>query len=174
MKKLPCTILNLLVPGSGLIVARREWLALSLAFLYTVLAQIALVGVLIAPNLVPDWLIAVASGGAGLVWLLAQWLLLRAFRRLCDPATAAEVHSLRQRADQAAESGDYQNALQMLTLANELDDEDPETAVALARLLTRAGQSSKAQYAWHRLRRLDRTDRYSHEAAAALDHLSAI
>ena len=165
-------IVNLLVPGAGLIAARREWLGLTLALLYTLLAQIGLVGILIAPRLVPQWLVVTALAAATGVWLVSQWLFLQRFSRLRDPASAAEIASLRHQAQAAMQAADYHDALQMLTLASELDDEDLETAVDLANLLILLGRFQEARSAWHRVRTLDRHALHTHETEAALQRLS--
>jgi tetratricopeptide (TPR) repeat protein len=172
MSRLTWTIVNLLVPGTGLIVVRREWLGLSIALLYTVLAQIGLVGILIAPLLVPQWLVISALGGAATVWLASQWLFLQRLARIRDATSAEELASLRERAQAAMESSDYQAALRLLNLAGELDDEDLETAVARANLLTLLGRFREARSTWHRVRRLDRRGQYAQVAGEALGRLS--
>jgi hypothetical protein len=172
MSRLAWTIANLLVPGAGLIVVRREWLGLAVALLYTLLAQIGLVGILIVPLLVPRWLVITALGAAGAVWLVSQWLFLQASARLRDPASAEEIASLRQRAGEAVDAGDYQTAMQLLSLAGELDDEDLDTIVARANVLTLLGRFREARSDWHRVRRLDHSGRFTDETAAALGRLS--
>ena len=67
---------NLVVPGAGLIMLRREWLGFCLALLYSLCANFAVTGLLIAPMAWPRWLVAISAVLAGLAWALAQVLCL--------------------------------------------------------------------------------------------------
>jgi len=70
-------ILNLVIPGAGLILRHREWLGFSLALIFGICGNIALAGWMIAPEAVPRWLTVIAAGLAAFSWGLAQVL----FRR---------------------------------------------------------------------------------------------
>lgn len=87
-------LLNVIVPGTGLIVRRREWLGFSLALVFGICGNVALAGWLIAPAAVPRWLVHVAAGLCGLSWLLSQWLMLR----------LDHIHKYRTEAQQALEN----------------------------------------------------------------------
>lgn len=130
-------VINVLLPGTGLVVVRREWLGLSIAMLFTVLVQIVLIGAMITPALVPRWAILGAGFGAVVVWATAQWRFRLGLREVTDPATKLEIQSLRRRARQAIEADDLESALQLLTVATELDDEDPDILAARADVLNR-------------------------------------
>jgi hypothetical protein len=65
-------ILNLVVPGAGLILQRREWLGFSLALIFGICGNIAIAGWLIAPEAMPMWLTGLAAGLAAFSWGLAQ------------------------------------------------------------------------------------------------------
>lgn len=72
-------LLNLLIPGSGLILLRREWLGFFLAVVFGLGGNIALAGWLVAPAAMPAWLTVAAFASAALTWLVSQVL----FRRQC-------------------------------------------------------------------------------------------
>ncbi|MFO0972450.1 MAG: hypothetical protein U1A27_03290 [Phycisphaerae bacterium] len=67
--------LNLLLPGSGLILARRERAGVALALLFGSAGQVAVAGWGLAPQTLGatwTWIATIVAGGA---WLLAQALL---------------------------------------------------------------------------------------------------
>jgi len=66
------TLINLLIPGTGLILLGREWLGALLAVVFGICGQIALAGWLIAPAAVPRGLVVVAVIVAGLTWIASQ------------------------------------------------------------------------------------------------------
>jgi len=68
-------LLNLLLPGAGLILRRHEWVGFLLALVFGLCGNVALAGVLIAPEAVPAWLRLLAGICTGLIWLVAQLLL---------------------------------------------------------------------------------------------------
>jgi hypothetical protein len=70
-------LLNLILPGAGLIVRRREWLGFSLALVFGICGNVALAGWLIAPAAVPGGLTLLAFVLSGLIWLSAQICLVR-------------------------------------------------------------------------------------------------
>ena len=61
-------LLNVLVPGSGLVILRREWLGLCLALLYGLLAQTALWGVWLIPISIPRLVVVGSAISAAAVW----------------------------------------------------------------------------------------------------------
>ncbi len=70
-------ILNLLLPGTGLILRRREWLGLALSLLFGICCNVALAGRLIAPAAIPGWLTMLAIVMAAATWLWGQVLFKR-------------------------------------------------------------------------------------------------
>jgi hypothetical protein len=81
-------LLNLIVPGTGLILARREWLGFLLAVIFGICGNVALAGGFIAPAAIPPWLTGVAAVLTLLAWVVAQVLLRR---HLAQPRTATPV-----------------------------------------------------------------------------------
>ena len=73
----PC---NLIVPGSGLIFLRREWLGFCLALIFSLCTNVAVIGYLIAPLAWPGWLVALSAVLTGCSWILAQVLCLLQWR----------------------------------------------------------------------------------------------
>lgn len=67
-------LLNLVVPGVGLILLRREWLGASLALGFGICGHIAVAGWLIAPAAIPRWLAGLATAWAALTWITSQVL----------------------------------------------------------------------------------------------------
>jgi hypothetical protein len=78
--RLAAILLNVIVPGCGLIVAGREWQGVLLALLFGLCAHAALAGALFAPVAVPAAITWSAAGAASLIWLAAQMVLLRRLR----------------------------------------------------------------------------------------------
>lgn len=162
---------NIIVPGTGFIVLQREWLGVSIALVFAMLATVGLWSVFITPASVPDWLAASSLAGAAACWLLAQHVLRTPLRRFRDPAVLREVTRLREQAAERAAGGDYAGADELLNVALTLDDEDVETNLQLAELLTIVGRFGPARRAWLRVGRLDREGAYRRHVAEALRRL---
>ena len=126
--------LNVLIPGSGLIVLRREWLGLSISVLFSLFAQIVIFGWLIVPLDIPKWAVTASVAGLAAVWGLSQYLVFARIRQVSSPELARELHILRTRAREMMDRGEYAEARQVLLLARSVDDEDAESAVLWAKL----------------------------------------
>ncbi len=70
-------LINFLLPGTGLILVRREWLGFLLAIVFGICGNVALAGWFIAPSAVPLWLTRIAESMTVLAWLVSQILLKR-------------------------------------------------------------------------------------------------
>lgn len=70
-------LFNFLLPGTGLILVRREWLGFLLALVFGICGNVALAGWFIAPAAVPIWLTRIAGAMTVLAWLASQMLLKR-------------------------------------------------------------------------------------------------
>ena len=164
--------LNLLLPGSGLILARRPWLGFALAMLYTGSAQMTLWGAWIAPELVSNPLLGAAAGGAALLWIAAQGLLLQQLRRIPNPTDRlSQLATCFALADQAVVEGRFAEARGALDVALTVDDENPETYAKLARLMAQVGRCGEARRAWRAVADLDREGSYHREMVKALEHM---
>ncbi len=157
-------MLNLAVPGAGLIVLRREWLGSALALLFCLFAQIAVAGFLLLPDVIPGPTVAAAAVSALLIWFGAQWLLAKRIRWFAGESLERELDLLRARSAEAAESGDLLAALDLLRAALTLNDEDVLLNRKWAELASLAGRHADADRAWRRVIQLER-DRDARRAA---------
>lgn len=130
-------LLNLLAPGAGLILLRREWLGLALAVAFTALAQVAMLGWWVIPLDIPAWLSGVAGLSAGVIWAQAQWLVHRRARWVAAPAFAQELADLRRRAAEALARGAHEEARRLLVVARSVNDEDEQVAAMWAKIQAR-------------------------------------
>ncbi len=162
---IPC---NLLVPGCGLIVLRREWLGLAVAALYGLLGEVVLLGTLIVPGTVPAWVTTACVTGAVLVWLGAQWRLFVGLRAADGPALVRELAILRQQAADAAVNGAYDQACDILRVALALNDEDLACNIQWAELMTLMGRFREARRGWRRVEQLDHGKQHHRAALEAL------
>jgi tetratricopeptide (TPR) repeat protein len=164
-------VLNLFLPGTGLILARREWLGVTLAALFGVLVQLGLWGCLIEPARVPAWLAAACLAGGALVWLAAQYQLRQRLVQMRDPGVQEELARLRDQAAGHVANGGYKEAWAVLQVALAIDDEDLDSNVQTAELLAALGRVGEARKAWRRVAQLDRGGVYSGRTLEALDRL---
>ncbi|MCB9852137.1 MAG: hypothetical protein H6819_03505 [Phycisphaerales bacterium] len=156
-------LLNLLIPGAGLVSIRREWLGLALALLFAVGVNIWIAGQWIAPLAVPRWLSFLALGMGIADWLAAQTLFVHLARR--HDAIQTEVDSLLSQAKRDASENDLDTALAVLEAATALDGERPDVLAAEADLLDACGKPAEAR----RLRRRILSIAPSSEWAAAAE-----
>ncbi|MCP4248817.1 MAG: hypothetical protein GY778_17370 [bacterium] len=159
---------NVVAPGSGLITLRREWLGLTLALLFCLLAQIALLGVWVVPATIPRWVTTASFSVAVFVWLAAQWRLWDRIRLATGPELERQLSALRQRAADAQARNDHAEAIEILQVAMTLNDEDLAANLHWAQIMTTVGRFRPARAAWRRVLRLDRTGQHSREAIEAL------
>lgn len=165
------TALNLLLPGSGLILARREWLGLTQAILFTTFSQVSIFGLWIAPAAIPGWALVGSVVAATATWCVAQWLLRRRLRVLSDPTISSQISTCHQLADAAIREGRLDDARGALNVALTVDDECLETNVRLARLHLLMGQFEHARKAWRLVEQLDRKRAFRREMVESLRRL---
>jgi hypothetical protein len=173
MRKWLAIGLNILAPGTGLILLRREWLGTLLAAFFSLLCLVGLWGLLIVPMELPRWLVVSSLIAAGLVWTAAQVLLMRRMRVACTPEMQTELEQLCLRADELLEAGDVETAFRTLQFARSLNDEDVEINIRWAHVLTAMGQFGQARRAWKLVCRLDRRGEAHRMAVEALERLPA-
>lgn len=173
MRKWAAIACNFLVPGSGLIVLQRDWLGATLALAFGVAGTIGVWSIWITPAAVPAWASISSLTLAGACWIAGQAVLKRRLATYHDADAEAELKSLREQAMERTSAGDYDAAHRLLRYALSLDDEDVETNVQIAELLTLVGRFRPARRAWQRVDRLDRSGAYRRHVAAALDRLPA-
>ncbi|MFQ5412027.1 MAG: hypothetical protein ACE5EC_07005 [Phycisphaerae bacterium] len=130
-------ILNLILPGTGLIVRRREWLGMAMAAVFAICGNVGIAGRTIAPEAVPGWLTVLAIVLAVLSWVLAQILCYRQGRVL-----SRMEHVLRQllaNGRSALESNDLTAARRALGGASAIDEENIELHALMACLSKKEG-----------------------------------
>lgn len=117
-------LLNIVFPGAGLIIWRREWLGVCLVVLFGVSGNMAIAGWLIAPDSIPPGVRWGAVALAAAVWALAQWLMARQ-KRVWRRQSAA-IDLLIREARLSVESGNAQAAEAAIRSGLALDDENAE------------------------------------------------
>ncbi len=162
-------ILNLVLPGTGLIVRRREWLGLSMAAVFAICGNVAIAGKLIAPEAVPTGLTVLAILLAALSWVLSQVLFYRQGLKLAR--TQRVLDQLLADARAALESNDAAAAHHALDGAIALDDENVELHAMTARLSEKEGADQAARAAWRRVLKLERQGPHARDAREALRSL---
>ncbi len=137
-------VLNILVPGVGLILRRREWLGLTLALLYALCGNLAIAAWLIAPDAIPAWLAMLATLLTGLSWLAAQGLFARHQAEMRRRARA--LATLLQEARQSLGANRLDVARVALESALEIDGEHVDVKALWVRLcaLEQAAQEATA------------------------------
>jgi len=124
--------LNMLLPGTGLIVLRREWLGVCLVVLFGMCGHVAVAGWLIAPETIPPRSSGLALALAVSAWILAQWLYRR--QKVFLTQRAAGLDILLREARSALQSYDLATARRALESGLALDDENVQLQ-DLARML---------------------------------------
>jgi hypothetical protein len=172
MRKWSAVILNILAPGAGLVILRREWLGILLAVAFACLGLTGLWGWLLIPLVIPSWLAKVSLAAAVLLWIWSQWLLLQRVKVICSPQLQQELRAMCERAAEAIAREELDAAYQTLLVAMALDDESAEVNARWADLMARMGRFDQARRAWRRVLRLSREGAYRGEAVKALKELS--
>jgi len=156
-------LVNLIIPGTGLICARREWFGILLALLFGICAQLALAATFFAPAAVPDAFAALAAVAAGVVWLVAQLALAWRVRWITSDDACARFDLLLGDARRARDAGDIETARLAYRGALEIDDEDLTANLEYARLIESADPAA-ARRAWRRVHDLDPRGQMAPEA----------
>lgn len=164
-------LMNLIVAGSGLILLGRPWLGLALAVWFTLGAEAALCGGLIAPTAVPPWLAWLAGLSALTGWIMAQVLFVMRVRLLGDSNLPIELAVLRRLAESALARGDFKAAKSALLVALSVDDSNVAARVIWARLLMATAGRWRARRAWLSAARMDTKGQFGPEIDEALDRL---
>ncbi len=75
--KLAAIVLNLIVPGAGMILVKSEAAGMAVALLYGVTAQAGALGLWLIPVDMPRAATSGALAAASIIWVAGQWLLWR-------------------------------------------------------------------------------------------------
>lgn len=172
--RFPLTIIiNVLAPGTGLIVLRREWLGFAIALLYCVFAQIAILGYLLIPATIPRYVTAGAAVAAFSVWLWSQWLFFERRRLSTGEAVERELRILSERCTEAIKANNLPEAHDLLQMALMINDEHLALNKQCAKVMTMMGRLDDAARAWRRVLQLEREPAERRAAKLALAELSA-
>lgn len=159
-------IANVIIPGAGLIIRRREWLGLLLALLFSICANVAVAGFLIAPESMPAWAPWTAATLTALTWTFAQFLCAWQARSMRE--AARRIAALLETSRGAISLGDMDAARKAILSAASIDEEDVELNVLWAQVSQRSGDLHEARYRWRRVIQLDVRRRYREEALTAM------
>lgn len=172
MRRSWAVVVNVFVPGAGLIVLRREWLGFALALLFCILAQIGIVGRWLIPATVPRPMVAAGFVGACAVWLWAQWLMVHRIRTATGATVANELALLGRRSTEAVAGDELAEARDLLLAALTINDEDAQINRQWAELMTLMKRPDEAAAAWRRVLRLQPDGELGRAADQALAALS--
>ncbi|MFQ5806174.1 MAG: hypothetical protein ACE5I3_06980 [Phycisphaerae bacterium] len=156
-------LINLLVPGGGLILIGSETMGVLVALLFTAAATFAIAAVLLFPDdVLPTWRglgIGVAIG----TYLGAQIRYAQTVRSQREQAAEERRRVALEHARRALLAGRVDDAWQALQPLVERAESDLVLAYRLAQVLTARGDVAGARAAWRRVRRLDRHRLYRQE-----------
>lgn len=154
------TLLNVLLPGGGLIAAGAVATGLVIGLTFAILANLTVVSWWLAPDEFPRLVRALALGCAGGAYAGAQFRLAAHLRTL--RATRFEQWRRRRLWDSAAalQAGDGAAALEALRPVAQRTPEDLHVAARWAQALVLTGPPAAARTAWQRVADLDRRGVY--------------
>ena len=167
-----CRLINLIIPGTGLILMRREWAGFLLALVFGLGANAAIAGFYIAPEAIPYSFSSLSVVIAVFAWILAQILLHRQSKYLAR--TCVDLAALLARSREAMTRGDVEVAGRTISDAINLDGEDIEANVLWARYCVQIGDRDQACRVWQRVCKLDSRRQYRAEALAALEEVEQL
>lgn len=164
-------LLNLVLPGSGLIMARRPWLGFSMSVFFAACANLVIWGFFIAPYSLRHDVTATAAGLAAALWIVAQVHLIKRIRSSPDDGVAEQLTTCHDLAEKAMQEGRHDDAYGALSVALTVDDRNLQTYVKLARLTTMLGKYGEARQAWDKVEQLDRTQVFRREMIQSLERM---
>jgi hypothetical protein len=158
-------LLNLLIPGGGLILIGSETIGALVALLFTAAANFAIVAALLIPDEVPLTWRGLGLGVTIGTYLGAQIRYAQTVRHQRARAARQRRHAALGDARRAVLAGRADEAWQALQPLAEQADRDLVVAYRFAQVLTARGGGVAALAAWRRVRRLDRHRVYRQEIA---------
>lgn len=164
-------VLNVLVPGSGLIVLRQDRLGGMLSFVFAVGALLGLWGLWIVPGSIPLPVAIAGGAGAVVMWVASQWLVWRRMSRVLGDTARRHLERCCELAADAMANRRLNVAGAYLREALLLNDEVTHVRVQWARLLVALGRFPDARAAWEAVLDLDEEGSFHREAVAVLDRL---
>jgi hypothetical protein len=156
-------VLNLLVPGLGIIWHGRIAGGLALGVVFAACANLAVCSVLLIPDDLPGWAPPLAIGLAAGAYVGCQVQFVRSARQHRN----AERERIRRVAlstvRESLEQGDYAGGLAALAPISHLAAHDLLVAYRTAQVLSGLGDAQAARTAWQQVRALDRHHIYRDE-----------
>ena len=165
-------LVNLLIPGGGLILIGAEAIGVAVALLFAVAANAVLGSSLLFPDaLTPAWR-GLAIGVTLGTYLGAQIRFAQTVRQQQLRSADQQRRMALRDARQALLDDRVQDARNALQPVVDRADDDLPLAYRLAQVLTACGEQVAARAAWRRVRRLDHHKIYRSEVEAAEQTLS--
>ncbi|MGD8453684.1 MAG: hypothetical protein PVJ57_17870 [Phycisphaerae bacterium] len=165
------SVLNLLIPGAGLVLRSNPWGGLVIGLLFVACANFTLWALLLVPDEFPPWQHGLGIGLTGGVYLGAQIRLAQTVRgrRRSEQTTLrrAALHAARQ----LIEAGRYPQAQLVLAPVRRFAETDLLVAYRMAQVYTGLRDVDAALAAWQTVRRLDRHHLYSDQLRSGLASL---
>ncbi len=149
-------VVNLLLPGGGLILIGHVWAGATVALLFAAFANVAIGAALIFPDDVQPWQGGLAIGLAGGVYAGAQIRLALTLRQSRRDEAAARRRRVLTEVRELMRDGEHRRALDALAALEPAAPTDLLVAYRKAQVLTEMGDPQAAAAAWERLRELDR------------------
>lgn len=165
--------INLVVPGSGLILIGWPWVGWLIGLLFVLSLNVALATTLLIPDEYPGWIGGLAIGLAGGTWLGAQLRLRQCLNTRQLSLSEAHRNSRIRAALEAVDAGDQVRALEALQEIASEADHDLLVAYRVAQVISTTDDLAGAREAWERVSRLDRYHLYRSVVRAELARLSA-
>jgi hypothetical protein len=161
-------ILNMLVPGSGIIWLGRTVAGLVFGALFAACANLAVWSMLLIPDDLPAWVPPLAIGLATGAYLACQVQFVRSARGRRQAEQEAVRRSALIRVREALEEGDCRRGLAALAPVSHLAAHDLLVAYRMAQVLSGLEDAEAARRAWRQVRALDRHHIYRDEWGTAV------
>lgn len=163
--------LNLLAPGSGLIILRQDRRGLKVAGVFAGLALPGLWGVWILPGILPTGVALGCLILAAALWLFSQVWVWRRRAAVLGECGRAHIRACCSEACDAANDRQFAQSEAILRTALQANDEDPAVWAQWARLLVVMGRIEPARQAWEAALDVDKTGTFRREGIIALERL---
>lgn len=148
-------LVNLLIPGSAVILVGGPLPGALLALLYAAAASFAIWAVWIVPDSAAPWMTGIAVAFAAAAFVAGQLQLAQSLRRRrAERATDARRRVL-QRVARCIDDGAYREALEALRPLQAAARQDLLVSFRVAQVLTLARIVPEAEAAWRHLRAID-------------------
>lgn len=163
--------INLFVPGGGLILSGHVTAGLMVGVFFGVLCNLAILASLVVPDEFSRSGRSLCILSAALVYILAQFLLIRAHASDVQVARNCARRSTLRQAAASLEQGDAEAARVELEALRSQSKGDLHVAVCHARALSAGGDSAAAIRAWEAVREIDKHHIYRDEHSRWLQAL---